>query len=164
MREFHCYGLLSSEGHESHHGKVHKKTTLLKSVRSHDLRSRRFFGGELALLDQEYARQFAQIKEKRTGKKCGTYKTTHKDATELDHDQFVSTLSMVEFDGKQYFQILNDGGILPEENKDFFVCSIRHYTIGMEGQWGFSQVWGRKTRPRCCWNWWLKEGYYLFVY
>ena len=121
MREFHCYGLLSSEGHESHHGKVHKKTTLLKSVRSHDLRSRRFFGGELALLDQEYARQFAQIKEKRTGKKCGTYKTTHKDATELDHDQFVSTLSMVEFDGKQYFQILNDGGILPEENKEFFL-------------------------------------------
>lgn len=121
VREFHCYGLLSSEGHESHHGKVHKKTTLLKSVRSHDLRSRRFFGGELALLNQEYARQFAQIKEKRTGKKRGTYKTTHKDATEHDHDQFVSTLSMLEFDGKQYFQIPNDGGILPEENKEIFL-------------------------------------------
>lgn len=28
---------------------------------------------------------------------------------------------MLEFDGKRYFQIPNDGGILPEENKEFFL-------------------------------------------
>lgn len=121
VREFHCYGLLSSEGHESHHGKVHKRSTLLKSIRSDDLRSRHFFGGELALLNQEYARDFARIKEKRTGQKRGTYKTTHKDATELEHDQFVSTLIVLEFDGKQYFQIPNDGGLLPIENMEIFL-------------------------------------------
>ncbi len=81
VREFHCYGLLSSEGHESHHSKVHSKTALLKSLRSHDLRSRRFFGGELALLNQEYAHQFARIKEREQAKNVAP--TTTKQHTEM---------------------------------------------------------------------------------
>jgi hypothetical protein len=126
VQEYHCYGLLSAEGHESHHARAAKAMAQLRNMgNNNDSKFEKKISREMALHNPDFVQKLAEVSKE--GKKRGKYnKTKQKSVSESTIGNEAD--SEIVYKGKNFFQLPGNSGIIPHHCKDLTLYLIEGTT------------------------------------
>jgi hypothetical protein len=121
--EYHCYGRLSAEGHESQHARTRKSMELLRHMgTNNDSRFGKHMSRQMLGLNSDVVQQKGELLN--AGKECGKYNVALK--TVVLSTCEVTCDSENEHDGKMYFKFACDTGIISYQCKDIGLYLIKN--------------------------------------
>ncbi len=122
VQEYNCYGLLSAEGHKSHHARSAKAMAQLRHMgNNNNSKFGKKMARERALHKPDYVGKFAKVLKEE--KKRGEYNITKKSVSWSTIDNEAD--SEIVYKGNKFFQLSGNSDIIPHHCKELSLYLIK---------------------------------------